>query len=138
MPSHDLICPRRVACPLAALQKRCPKGTIRSIESNDEDMFSRMQLNEIDAKIRSILLSELRVNSASLAQSDSDTPLIGRGIGLDSVEALALVVALEEAFDIEIPDADMNVNLFQNIGSLAQYVQQRLSSGQPQATRGRQ
>jgi acyl carrier protein len=97
-----------------------------------------MQVTEIDAKIRSILLSELRVNAATLAQSDSGTPLIGRGIGLDSVEALALVVALEEAFDIEIPDSDMNIHLFQNIGSLTQYVQKRLSSGPPQDTPGRQ
>ncbi len=97
-----------------------------------------MQLSDIDAKIRSILLSELRVNAASLAQSDAHTPLIGRGIGLDSVEALALVVALEEAFDIEISDEDMNVHLFQNIGSLAQYVHKKLSLRQLRPTARRQ
>ncbi len=87
-----------------------------------------MQLAEIESRIRSLLLSELQVDAASLAESDRHTPLVGHGIGLDSVEALALVVALEEAFDIEISDEDMNVHLFQSIDTLAQHVQKKLSS----------
>jgi acyl carrier protein len=134
----NLIGPKRIAGKLAALHKPRVNCIIKSIEIAEEERFCRMQLSEIDAKIRSVLLSELRVDAASLAQSDSHTALIGRGIGLDSVEALTLVVALEEAFDIEIPDEDMNIHLFQNIDTLAQYVHKKLSSRQPQATPRRQ
>ncbi len=50
----------------------------------------------IEQTIGGILVSGLGVSPIALAQSDSHTPLLGRGIGLDSVEALALVVGIDQ------------------------------------------
>ena len=44
------------------------------------------------------------------------------------MEALALIVGIEEAFDFEIPDEDLTVDLLRSVASLAEYVSQRLSS----------
>jgi acyl carrier protein len=76
----------------------------------------------IEQRIKQILASQLDVDPDTVAQSGPQTPLIGRGIGLDSVEAMALAVGIEEAFDIEIPDADLTTDLFQSIAALADYV----------------
>lgn len=84
-----------------------------------------MNLDEIQAIIKQLLIDDLQVDAAMLENATADTPLLGRGIGLDSVEAMRLALGLENAFDISIPDADLTVELFSSLGNLAAYVQAR-------------
>ena len=70
---------------------------------------------EIENKIKDLLVSGLKVSRTAIAASSSATPLLGRGIGLDSVETMALIVAIEEEFEISVPDSDLNAPLFENI-----------------------
>jgi acyl carrier protein len=81
---------------------------------------------EIEEKIKQLLVSELNVNPAIVQDTDSNTPLLGRGIGIDSVEAMALVVSLEEEFGIAIPDNVLTVDLFKSVNTLANYIAQAL------------
>ena len=73
----------------------------------------------VEAVIRRILVSELGADAALLSQPGADVPLLGRGVGLDSMEALALVTALEEHFAVQVDDADLTVSLFASLGTLA-------------------
>lgn len=84
-----------------------------------------MTHDEIQETIKRILMDDLQVDPSAIQDATADTPLIGRGIGLDSVEALQLGLSLENAFDISIPDADLTVDLFSSLGKLAAYVQQK-------------
>lgn len=88
----------------------------------------------IEGEIRRILASDLGVDPLLLAGSGADTLLLGRGIGIDSMETLVLVSGLESAFEIEMADEDLTVELFRSIGSLATYVLTKLP--QPTAARG--
>ncbi len=81
--------------------------------------------SEIESKIKEILISELEVNPAIITDSSSDTPLLGRGVGLDSMETLSLVAAVEREFDIEVADDDLTVELFKSIGTLADYIMKK-------------
>jgi len=80
---------------------------------------------EIEEKIKQILISQFEIKLSILVEISSTTPLLGRGIGLDSIEALALVAAIEKEFDIEIGDGDLTLDLVKNIGVLAEYVLQK-------------
>lgn len=82
---------------------------------------------EIQAAIKQILIDELQVERGMIESADSDTPLLGRGIGLDSVEAMRLALGLENTFDISIPDADLTAELFTSLGTLAEYVSQKMA-----------
>lgn len=82
---------------------------------------------EIEERIKNILISALEVDPEALSEGNSSTPLLGRGIGLDSIEALALTAEVETEFDIQVDDADLTVDLFKNIGTLAQYVLGKIS-----------
>lgn len=84
---------------------------------------------EIEERIKQILVSELQITPSVFIESSSTTPLLGRGIGLDSIETLALVTAIEEEFDIQVDDDDLRVDLFENLGTLAEFVW-RKTSGQ--------
>jgi acyl carrier protein len=54
--------------------------------------------------------------------SDSATPLLGRGIGLDSMEAMSLAVEIEEAFGFAVLDEDLTEELFASFGALTDYI----------------
>ncbi len=83
-------------------------------------------LIEIREKLKKILVSDLSVSSSVLAPDDGSTPLLGRGIGLDSMETLALVAAIEKEFDIEIEDEELTADLFSNLNTLSQCVSWKL------------
>jgi acyl carrier protein len=90
-------------------------------------MVERHALFDIEAKVKQLLVSELNVNPTTIAASDSGTPLLGRGIGLDSVETMALILAIEEEFEISVPNSDLTAALFETIETLTQYVSQKVT-----------
>ena len=51
-----------------------------------------------------------------------DTALLGRGIGLDSIEVLALVAAIETEFDVTIDDRELHRSHFATVGALVDFV----------------
>jgi acyl carrier protein len=71
--------------------------------------------------------TELEVDPAIVSNSDSTTPLLGHGIGLDSMEALTLAMGLEAELDIEIADDELTAEIFENIGTLAEYLLRKTS-----------
>jgi acyl carrier protein len=91
---------------------------------------------EIRDTIKRILTVELAVSASMLADADSNTPLLGRGIGLDSVESMVLATHMEKEFDISIPDEDLTAELFSTLGTLTGYVVRKLSATAQSAPRG--
>jgi acyl carrier protein len=53
---------------------------------------------------------------------ETDAPLFGEGLGLDSIDALELVLGLEKEFGVVIPDAEVGKKVFQSVRTMAQYV----------------
>ena len=81
------------------------------------------------------MISELEIKSSIVDACDSETPLLGRGIGLDSVEILALVAGIEKEFDIQVDDDDLTVDLFKDIGTLRAYILQKMVEQKGQEAR---
>ena len=77
-----------------------------------------MDSAQIEAAIRQVLVDELKLKSADVAALSVDTPLLGRGLGLDSMEVLTLTTALEERFSIQVADAELTSELFRSLSSL--------------------
>lgn len=82
-------------------------------------------MQEIENKIKQLLIEDLQADAALITNANAETPLLGRGIGLDSVEALRLGLGMENAFDLSIPDQDLTAELFATLGTLTQYVYAR-------------
>ena len=59
---------------------------------------------------------------------DEDTSLLGHGIGLDSIEILGLVAALEDEFDLAIDDTELDVQYFATVGGVLQLILPKLLS----------
>jgi acyl carrier protein len=54
-------------------------------------------------RVRRILIENLGVRREA-DEIDPDTPLFGTGLGLDSVDAVELLISVESEFDIRMPD----------------------------------
>ena len=78
-------------------------------------------------RIKGMLVENLmlQVSSADIAD---DQPLFGPGsLGLDSVDALQLVVALDKNFGLKISDPATARQILQNVGTIAAAVQKKLA-----------
>lgn len=72
-------------------------------------------------RIRGLLVERLRVPLAA-DQIDLDAPLFGTGLGLDSVDAIELVVAVETEFGLQIPEGMAGPWHFRTVHSLVEFV----------------
>lgn len=80
-----------------------------------------MKRSELEAKIKEIVLNSLSLEELGVTDVDVDTPLFDGGIGLDSIDALELGIALKKEFDLEFKSGQ-NKEHFYSIKSLADFV----------------
>ena len=73
------------------------------------------------------MLRELQLTSAT-EPVDETTGLLGRGIGLDSMEVLQLVVAAEERFDVTVDESQLRPEYFRTVGAFADFLEGRIPS----------
>ncbi len=72
----------------------------------------------LNQRIKSVMIDELMLPQTP-GEIDDATPLFGPdGIGLDSVDALQLVVALEKHFGLKIADAEAAKGVLANVDSI--------------------
>ena len=78
-------------------------------------------------RIKRLLVESLHLDGLTPEGIDDDVPLFGEGLGLDSVDALELVVALEKEFSLRIQSHEVGREAFASVATLAEYVESRLA-----------
>ena len=73
-------------------------------------------------QIKDLIIRRLRLE-ISPNDIDDNAALFGNGLGLDSIDALELVVGLEQEFGISIPDEDVGKEAFASVQALCSYVE---------------
>ena len=82
----------------------------------------------IEEQVKDMIFERMRIDYVTKEEVDDDAPIFasfdseGEGLGLDSVDALELVVGLKEKFGLEISDEEMGI--FQSIASIADYIRE--------------
>jgi acyl carrier protein len=78
--------------------------------------------NDLIQKIKQLIIQRLKLLDMTPETIETDAPLFGEGLGLDSIDALELVLGLEKEFGVIIPDAEVGRKVFQSVKTMAQYV----------------
>lgn len=81
-----------------------------------------MQREDIKAALKVLLVEGLRLDDVRPEDIEDGAPIFVEGLGLDSVDALELVVLVEEKFNIQIPDEEVGKKVFASIDALADFV----------------
>jgi acyl carrier protein len=78
---------------------------------------------DLEAEIKQLIIDALMLEDLTVAEIESDAPLFIEGLGLDSIDALELAMALEERFGVQIQDdSDANREIFASVKSLTAFV----------------
>ncbi len=79
---------------------------------------------EIEDKLKETIVSSLDLEDLTAADIETDAPLFGEGLGLDSIDALELGMAVKKAFGVTFSSnpAD-NKETFYSVKTLADYVE---------------
>ena len=85
-------------------------------------------MDPLTSELKARIIETLRLQDISPGQIDDDAPLFGTGLGLDSIDALELVVMLEKHYGIVIKDIEEGRPAFQSIHTLAAFVQAKRPS----------
>lgn len=76
-------------------------------------------------RIKRLIVESLHLEGIAPDMIADDAPLFGEGLGLDSVDALELVVALEKEFGIRIKSQEIGREVFSSVATLSQFIEAR-------------
>ena len=80
------------------------------------------KLAEIKAKLKRLLVEQLSLEDVLPEEIADDDELFGTGLGLDSLDAVEIVVLLQRNFGLEVKDMEQSREVFRTVNSLAEYV----------------
>ena len=82
-------------------------------------------MEALTQELKARIIELLRLQDITPEQIDNDAPLFGTGLGLDSIDALELVVMLEKHYGIVIKDIEEGRPAFQSVRTLAEFIRTR-------------
>jgi len=81
-----------------------------------------METAALVEELKALIIKNLKLEDITPSDIDPSAPLFGGGLGLDSIDALELVVGLEKTYGIRIPDEDVGKEAFASVNALADYI----------------
>ena len=93
--------------------------------------YVAMTREEIESKLKDVIVSALDLEDLTAADIVTDAPLFGEGLGLDSIDALELGMAVKKAFGVTFSsDPAENRKIFYSVKTLADFVEQQNKADQ--------
>lgn len=84
--------------------------------------INEARLAEIRKKLKGLLVSELSLEDVNPDEIADDEVLFGEGLGLDSLDAVEIVVILQRHFGLEVKDMEQGREIFYSIDTLSRYI----------------
>ncbi len=83
-----------------------------------------MSNDELDLKIKHLIVETLMLEDVKPEEIETDAPLFVEGLGLDSIDALELALAIHQQFGVKTsPDDSRNREYFHSVKSLREFIQ---------------
>lgn len=80
-------------------------------------------MEELIEKLKLQIIDALNLEGMTPEDIDNDAPLFGDGMGLDSIDALELIVVLDKNYGIKLKSPAEGQTVFKSINCIADYIQ---------------
>jgi acyl carrier protein len=85
-----------------------------------------MQQSPEEHEVAELIVETLNLEDMSASDIDPEEPLFSEGLGLDSIDALELALAITQKYNVQLRADDANVKeVFYSLRSLSAYVQEQ-------------
>jgi len=82
-------------------------------------------MEDLISKLKEEIIIQLNLEDKTPADIDSDAPLFGDGLGLDSIDALELIVLLEKNYGLKLDKPEDGRTVFYSVSSMAEFIQSK-------------
>ncbi len=79
-------------------------------------------MDDLKLRVKQMLIDRLKLEGMVPDQIEDQAPLFGDGLGLDSIDALELVLAVEQTFGVKIEDEASGLQAFKNVEALTAFI----------------
>lgn len=80
-------------------------------------------MDELIETLKAQIIEALNFEDMKPSDIDADAPLFGDGLGLDSIDALELIVLMERNYGIKLSDPKMGKEIFRSVKTMADYIE---------------
>ena len=79
--------------------------------------------SELERQLKALIVDALKLEDTAPEDIDSDEPLVGDGLGLDSIDILELAMAIHRQFGVKTgSDDSVNREVYGSVGALASFI----------------
>jgi acyl carrier protein len=79
-------------------------------------------MDNLILELKEEIIKSLNLEEMTPEDIDSDAPLFGEGLGLDSIDALELIVLMERNYGIKLANSAEGKSIFQSVRVMAEYI----------------
>lgn len=87
-------------------------------------------MSRIENEIKHLILDSLNLEDITVEDIKSENPLFGEGLGLDSIDALELGIALQKKYNIKIDSKSDDIKKhFYSVRSIGEFIENKIEGG---------
>ena len=79
-------------------------------------------MEELILELKKKIIEVLNLEEMQPEDIDAEAPLFGEGLGLDSIDALELIVMMEKQYGIKLKDPKEGKAIFKSVATMAEYI----------------
>lgn len=79
-------------------------------------------MEELIVELKKEIIDVLNLEGMTPADIENNAPLFGEGLGLDSIDALELIVLMEKNYGIKLANAAQGKEIFKSVRVMAEYI----------------
>ena len=81
-------------------------------------------MDELIYTLKQQIIEALNLEDMKPEDIDENASLFGEGLGLDSIDALELIVLMEKNYGIKLQSADQGKEIFKSVRVMAEYIKE--------------
>lgn len=89
-----------------------------------DTLVNLKEMEDLKLELKNKIIEVLNLEDVAVEEIKDTDPLFGGGLGLDSIDALELIVLLDKEYGIKLADPKKGKEIFESIEVMAKYIQE--------------